>query len=206
MNIKDFENKFKNFDGSIYFNYSLKKLNWFNIGGSTKIYFKPNTLQDLIEFLKLCKDEKNFFVIGAGSNVLFKDDIFEGIVIKLSKNFSRISLLNENTIIAGSGALDKSLSEFAAENSLGGFEFLSCIPGTIGGGIRMNSGCFGREFKDILISVQAISRSGEILTSPAKNIIFDYRSCNLPKDLTFLSASFKGNKKKKSKLKKRLKI
>tara|TARA_B100001079_G_scaffold170259_1_gene146074 strand:+ start:828 stop:1430 length:603 start_codon:yes stop_codon:yes gene_type:complete len=197
MNIKDFENKFKNFDGSIYFNYSLKKLNWFNIGGSTKIYFKPNTLQDLIEFLKLCKDEKNFFVIGAGSNVLFKDDIFEGIVIKLSKNFSRISLLNENTIIAGSGVLDKSLSEFAAENSLGGFEFLSCIPGTIGGGIRMNSGCFGREFKDILISVQAISRSGEILTIPAKNIIFDYRSCNLPKDLTFLSASFKGNKKKK---------
>jgi len=205
MNIKDFENKFKNFDGSIYFNYSLKKLNWFNIGGSTKIYFKPNTLQDLIEFLKLCKDEKNFFVIGAGSNVLFKDDIFEGIVIKLSKNFSRISLLNENTIIAGSGVLDKSLSEFAAENSLGGFEFLSCIPGTIGGGIRMNSGCFGREFKDILISVQAISRSGEILTIPAKNIIFDYRSCNLPKDLTFLSASFKGNKKKKEKIEEEVK-
>jgi|TARA_B100000929_G_scaffold280949_1_gene259436 UDP-N-acetylmuramate dehydrogenase len=205
MNIKDFENKFKNFDGSIYFNYSLKKLNWFNIGGSTKIYFKPNTLQDLIEFLKLCKDEKNFFVIGAGSNVLFKDDIFEGIVIKLSKNFSRISLLNENTIIAGSGVLDKSLSEFAAENSLGGFEFLSCIPGTIGGGIRMNSGCFGREFKDILISVQAISRSGEILTIPAKNIIFDYRSCNLPKDLTFLSASFKGNKKKKEQIEEEVK-
>ncbi len=205
MNIKDFENKFKNFDGSIYFNYSLKKLNWFNIGGSTKIYFKPNTLQDLIEFLKLCKDEKNFFVIGAGSNVLFKDDIFEGIVIKLSKNFSRISLLNENTIIAGSGVLDKSLSEFAAENSLGGFEFLSCIPGTIGGGIRMNSGCFGREFKDILISVQAISRSGEILTIPAKNIIFDYRSCNLPKDLTFLSASFKGNKKKREQIEEEVK-
>ena len=197
MNIKDFENKFKNFDGRIYFNYSLKKLNWFNIGGSAKIYFKPNTLQDLIEFLKLSKEEENFFVIGAGSNVLFKDDMFEGIVLKLSKNFSRISLLNENTIIAGSGVLDKSLSEFAAENNLGGFEFLSCIPGTIGGGIRMNSGCFGREFKDILISVQAINRLGEVLTIPAKDIVFDYRSCNLPNDLTFLSASFKGNKKKK---------
>jgi len=205
MNIKDFENKFKNFDGRIYFNYSLKKLNWFNIGGRTKIYFKPNTLQDLIEFLKLSKDEKNFFVIGAGSNVLFKDDMFEGIVVKLSKNFSRISLLNENTIIAGSGVLDKSLSEFAAENNLGGFEFLSCIPGTIGGGIRMNSGCFGREFKDILISVQAINRLGEVLTIPAKDIIFDYRSCNLSNDLTFLSASFKGNKKKKELIEKEVK-
>jgi len=200
MDIKNFENKFKNFSGRIYFNYSIKKLNWFNIGGNTKIYFKPNTLKDLLEFLKLSKNEEKFFVIGAGSNVLFKDDIFEGTVIKLSKNFSRISLLNENTIIAGSGVLDKSLSEFALKNSLSGFEFLSCIPGTIGGGIRMNSGCFGREFKDILISVQAVNRSGTVLTIPAKEIRFDYRSCNLPKDLIFLSASFKGNKGLKSKI------
>ena len=203
MNINNLENKFKNFSGRIYFNYSLKNLNWFNIGGNTKIYFKPDTLQDLIEFLKLYKYEEKLFVIGAGSNVLFKDDIFEGTVIKLGKNFSRISLLNENTIIAGSGALDKSLSEFALKNSLGGFEFLSCIPGTVGGGIRMNSGCFESEFKDILISVQAVNRLGEVLTIPSKDIIFGYRSCNLAEDLIFLSASFKGNKKKKKKLRKK---
>ena len=202
MDIKNFENKFKNFSGKIYYNYSLKKLNWFNIGGNTKTYFKPETLQDLIEFLKQYKGEEKLFVIGAGSNLLFKDDVFEGAVIKLSKNFSRISLLNENTIIAGSGALDKSLSEFALKNSLSGFEFLSCIPGTIGGGIRMNSGCFEKEFKDILISVQAVNRSGEVLTISAKDIIFGYRSCNLAKDLIFLSASFKGNKKKKEEIEK----
>jgi UDP-N-acetylmuramate dehydrogenase len=202
MDIKNFENKFKNFSGKIYYNYSLKKLNWFNIGGNTKIYFKPDTLQDLIEFLKQYKGEEKLFVIGAGSNILFKDDVFEGAVIKLSKNFSRISLLNENTIIAGSGALDKSLSEFALKNSLSGFEFLYCIPGTIGGGIRMNSGCFEKEFKDILISVQAVNRSGKVLTIPAKDIIFGYRSCNLAKDLIFLSASFKGNKKKKEEIEK----
>ncbi len=195
----------KNLGGKIYFNYSIKKLNWLNIGGSTKIYFKPDTLQDLIEFLKLYQNEKKFFILGAGSNVLFKDDTFEGVVIKLSKNFSRISLLNENIIVAGSGVLDKSLSEFAAENDLGGFEFLSCIPGTIGGGIRMNSGCFGSEFKDILISVQAINRFGEVLTIQRKDIIFDYRSCNLSKDLIFLSASFKGNKKKKEEIKEKIK-
>ncbi len=122
MDIKNLENKFKIFKESIYFNYSLKKLNWFNIGGDTKIYFKPDTLQSLVEFLKIYKKEEKLFVLGAGSNVLFKDDLFDGAVIKLSKNFSRISLLNENTIIAGSGALDKTLSEFALENSLGGFD------------------------------------------------------------------------------------
>ena len=202
MDIKNFENKFKNFNGKIYFNYSLKNLNWFNIGGDTKIYFKPDTLQNLLEFLKIYKTEEKLFVLGAGSNVLFKDDLFEGAVIKLSKNFSRISLLNEDTIIAGSGALDKTLSEFALENSLGGFEFLSCIPGSVGGGIRMNSGCFEREFKDILISVQAVKRSGEILTIPAKEISFTYRSCDLDKDLIFLSATFKGIKKKKDEIEK----
>jgi len=200
MDIKNFENRFKKFSKNIYFNYSLKKLNWFNIGGNTKIYFKPETLQDLTEFLKLIKEDEKLFVIGAGSNVLFKDDTFEGTVIKLSKNFSRISMLNENTIIAGSGVLDKTLSEFASKNSLSGFEFLSCIPGTIGGGIRMNSGCFNSEFKDILISVQAINRLGEVLTISAKDIKFGYRTCNLEKNLIFLSASFKGTKGQKSKI------
>ena len=200
MDIKNFENKSKNFNGKIYFNYNLKKLNWFNIGGNTKIYFKPDTLQDLLDFLKIFNNDEKLFVIGAGSNVLFKDDTFEGAVIKLSKNFSRISLLNENTIIAGSGVLDRSLSEFALQNNISGFEFLSCIPGTIGGGIKMNSGCFNREFKDILISVQAVNRNSEILTIPKKDIVFGYRSCSLPSDLIFLSASFKGKKNEKKKI------
>ena len=204
MDIKNLENKFKIFKESIYFNYSLKKLNWFNIGGNTKIYFKASNLNDLINFLKLYGDNNNLFILGAGSNVLFKDDLFDGAVIKLSKNFSKISLLNENTIIAGSSVLDKSLSEFAMENGLSGLEFLSCIPGTIGGGIRMNSGCFDSEFKDILISVQAISRNGEVLTIPAKDILFDYRSCNLSKDLIFLSATFQGKKDKKENIKEKI--
>ena len=81
-------------------------------------------------------------------------------------------------------------------NSLGGFEFLSCIPGTVGGGIKMNAGCFGREFKDILISIQAINKSGQVITIPAKEINFKYRDSKLSDDLIFLSASFKGFKKK----------
>ena len=204
MDIKNFENKLKNFNGKIYFNYSLKKLNWFNIGGDAKIYFKPDTFQNLIEFLKLYKKEEKLFVLGAGSNVLFKDDLFEGAVIKLSKNFSRISLLNENTIVAGSGVLDKLLSDFAMENGLSGLEFLSCIPGTIGGGIRMNSGCFDSEFKDILISVQAIDFSGNIITLSSENIKFDYRTSNLSNDLIFLSATFRGKLGNKNSIKKKI--
>ena len=83
------------------------------------------------------------------------------------------------------------MSEFAAENSLTGLEFLSCIPGTIGGGIKMNAGCFGSEFKDILVSIQAIDKLGNIKTIPSKEIKFEYRKSNLSDDLIFLSASFK---------------
>ena len=91
-----------------------------------------------------------------GSNTLITDDLFDGVVVKLSKYFSNISLLGEDIVIAGSGVLDKVLSDFAMKNNLSGFEFLSCIPGTVGGGIKMNAGCFGKEFKDILLSIQAL--------------------------------------------------
>ena len=198
MNISDLE-KNKNFIGKIYFDYNIKNLNWFNIGGKTKIYFKPETLSDLISFLKAYENRGKIFILGAGSNVLFKDGIFDGVIIKLSKNFSKMSLINKEIIVAGSGTLDKILSYYALENSISGFEFLSCIPGTVGGGIRMNSGCFDEEFKDILISVQAINFLGKIITIPSKEIIFNYRSCSLPKDLIFLSASFRGKTKSKKK-------
>ena len=204
MNIGDIEKYSKNLNCKIFFDYELKKTNWFNIGGKAKIYFKPETLQELIEFLKLYNNREKIFVIGAGSNILFQDGLFNGVVIKLGKNFSKISILNHNTVVAGSGTSDKQLSEFALENSIGGFEFLSCIPGTVGGGLRMNSGCFKREFKDILISVQAIDTFGKVLTIPAYKIKFSYRKCDLPKDIIFLSATFKGNKKNKNLIKKEI--
>ena len=183
------------FNENIKFDYNLKKKNWFNIGGNTKIYYKAKNLKDLIRFLKIIKNEEKFFVLGGGSNTLISDKTFDGVVIKLSNNFNNISLLSEEIIIAGSAVSDKLLSEFAMENSLGGFEFLSCIPGTVGGGIKMNAGCFDREFKDILISVQAINKSGQVITIPAKEIDFKYRDSGLSNDLIFLSASFKGFKK-----------
>jgi len=189
------------FNENIKFDYNLKKKNWFNIGGNTKIYYKAKNLKDLIRFLKIIKNEEKFFILGGGSNTLISDKTFDGAVIKLSNNFNNISLLSEEIIIAGSAVSDKLLSEFAMEHSLGGFEFLSCIPGTVGGGIKMNAGCFDREFKDILISVQAVNKSGQVITIPAKEIDFKYRDSGLSNDLIFLSASFKGFKKDSNSIK-----
>ena len=183
------------FKENIKFDYNLKKKNWFNIGGNTKIYFKAENLKELIRFLEITGNEQRLFILGAGSNTLITDKTYDGSVIKLSNNFNNISLLSKDIIIAGSAVTDKALSEFAMDNSLGGFEFLSCIPGTVGGGIKMNAGCFNREFKDILISVQAINKSGQVITIPAKEIDFKYRDSRLSNDLIFLSASFKGFKK-----------
>jgi len=183
------------------FNYDLKKSNWFNIGGKTKVYFKPQSLSNLVMFLKKFGIKEKIFILGAGSNTLINDNIYNGIVIKLGKNFSNISLLPNDIIVAGSACSDKKLSEFAYDNEIGGLEFLSCIPGTVGGGLRMNAGCFNREFKDILISVQAIDRFGRVITIPANKILFNYRNNDLSEDLIFLSASFNGKKNIKEKIK-----
>jgi len=187
---KQIESEFK-------FNHNLKNLNWFNIGGKAKAFFKPDNLNDLINFIKNFGKKEKIFILGAGSNVLITDEKFDGVVIKLGKNFSNISLLPNNIIVAGSAVSDKKLSNFAMENSIGGLEFLSCIPGTIGGGLKINSGCFGREFKDILLSIQVIDREGKIKTIPSSEIDFSYRYSPLKKDLIFLSASFQGIKKDK---------
>ena len=197
MKTNDLINLSRDIKGDILFDYSIKKLNWFNIGGKTKVFFKPYDLQDLIKFLKTYNNRGKIFVLGAGSNILFTDEIFDGVIIKLGKRFNNISKLSENRVIAGSIVLDKNLSNFAEQNEIGSLEFLSCIPGSVGGGIRMNSGCYNREFKDILVSVQAIDFEGNILSIPSKNIEFKYRSINLSKNLIFLSGTFEGIKKEK---------
>ena len=179
---------------NVRFEYDLKKKNWFNIGGKTKVFYKADNLKDLISFIKKINNDEKIFILGAGSNTLISDGLFDGVVIKLGKNFNNISMLGEDIIIAGTAVLDKTLSDFAIKNSLSGFEFLSCIPGTIGGGIKMNAGCFGKEFKDILLSIQVINNEGNVLTIPVEEIKFEYRKNNLPENLIFLSASFKGVK------------
>ena len=199
--IKEIE---KEFSGEILFNQKLYKYSWFNLGGPAKIIFKPKNLKQLSFFLKKINGLTKIKVLGAGSNTLIRDGGFSGIIIKLGKSFSHISLFDENTIIAGSSTLDKNLSNFGLENSLSGFEFLSCIPGTIGGGIRMNSGCYGDDISKILISVQVMDLGGNVRVIYASDINFSYRTCDLDNNLIFISATFRGETINKNKIKKKI--
>ena len=199
--IKELKNKIS---GKILFSEDLSKYSWFNLGGPAKVIFKPNDLNELSFFLKNIKSNEKIQIIGAGSNTLVRDGGFDGIIIKLGKPFSRISLFDKNTIIAGTSALDRTVSNFALENSLTGFEFLSCIPGTIGGGIRMNSGCYGEDISKILISVQVMDLDGKIKVIYSSDIKFSYRECNLDDNLIFISATFRGKKDNKPNIQKKV--
>ena len=193
----------KKFNKNISSNIKLANYSWFNLGGPAEYLFKPENKIQLIEFLKDNRKKKfKITILGAGSNTLIRDKGIKGVVIKLGSNFSSINLIDKETIEVGAATLDRKISNFAKENGISGFEFLSCIPGTIGGGIRMNAGCFGKEFKDILLSVQAIDKLGNVITIPAKDIKFQYRKNNLSDDLIFLSASFKGIPGEANKIKK----
>ena len=199
--IKKIESKIS---GKILFDENLSKYSWFNLGGPAKVIFKPINLNELSIFLKNIKEFDKIKVLGAGSNTLIRDGGFNGIIIKLGKSFSHLSLLNENTVIAGASALDKNVSNFAFENSLTGFEFLSCIPGTIGGGVRMNSGCYGEDIEKILVSVQVMDFQGKMKVIYSSDIKFSYRGCNLGNNLIFVSATFKGKSDNKLNIQKKV--
>ena len=201
LQIKEIKNKIS---GQILFDESLSKYSWFNLGGPAKVIFKPKNLNELSVFLKKTKGFDKIKVLGVGSNTLIRDGGFNGAIIKLGKPFSHLSLFSETTLVAGASALDKNVSGFALENSLSGFEFLSCIPGTIGGGIRMNSGCYENDISKILISVQAMDLTGKMKVIYSSDIKFGYRSCNLDNNLIFISATFRGKKDSKTNIRKKI--
>ena len=190
--------------GSIRFEENLSKYSWFNLGGPAKVIFKPKNLNELSIFLKNIKDYSKLKVLGAGSNTLIRDGGFNGVIIKFGKSFSHLSIFENSKIIAGSAAFDKNVSKFALENLITGFEFLSCIPGTIGGGIRMNSGCYGEDISKIIVSVQAIDLEGKVKVIYTPDIKFSYRGSNLDSNLIFISATFKGRKNSKSNIQKKM--
>ena len=207
MNLISQVNRIKNqISGKIIFNEKLSKYSWFNLGGPAQVLFKPKNLNDLSFFLKNIKNLQKFQILGAGSNTLIRDKGFEGVIVKLSSSFSHMSLFNEETIIVGASVLDKNLSNFALENSLSGFEFLSCIPGSVGGAIRMNSGCYGEDISKKILSVQAIDLKGNVKVIYSNDIKFSYRKCNLEDNLIFISATFKGIKGNKKDIKQKMDV
>ena len=195
----------KNFGKNIYLNEKLSKYSWFNLGGPAKIFFKPENNLQIIKFLKILEKDAPIKCLGAGSNTLIRDGGFNGVIIKLSPKFSFINKIEKNVLEVGAATLDKKLSNYAADNSIGGFEFLSCMPGSIGGAIIMNSGCYSNEISQILISVNVIDRKGNLSEIKSNDIKFSYRGTNLSQDLIILSAKFKGYESEKKKINEKIK-
>ena len=174
-------------------NYLLSKNSWFGIGGRANIFFQPNNKDELILFLKTIKLD-NFIIIGSGSNILFRDSDFNGVVIKLGKEFCKIKEINSQ-VIAGAGALKSKVSEFAKNNEYSNFEFLSSIPGTVGGGVSMNAGCFGSDMSDIVSQISVLDLSGGEKIITLDDIGFNYRKSELPDNYIIIEILFKKTKK-----------
>ena len=195
----------KRFGESLSQKVKLSNYSWFNLGGNAEFFFKPKDKTELLEFFKEAKknDIKTTF-LGAGSNTLFRDNGVKGAVIKLGKNFSFTRLIGKDIIEVGAGTLDRKVSDFAKENNLTNLEFLSCIPGSIGGAIIMNSGCYDQDISQVLISIRVIDKKKcKEIEIKKEDINFVYRGNNLSKDLIIISAKLKGSLDKKEKIEKK---
>ena len=194
----------ENLNQEIKKNVLLSQYNWFNLGGPAELFFKPKDKKDLVEIIRFSKAKNlKINVIGAGSNTLIRDNGVKGLTLKLGKSFSNIQLLDKETIEVGASTLDKKVANFALENSISGFEFLSCIPGSLGGAVIMNSGCYGEEISKVFFSLRGINFKGEEIEIKRENIKFFYRKTNLPNDLIITSIILKGKQSSKKDINKK---
>ncbi len=202
--MKIYQELIKKFNNSISINADLSNYSWFNLGGPAEYFFKPKNESQLIEFLKSNRANKlKLTILGAGSNTLIRDKGVKGVVLKLSSGFSQIKLIEKDIIQAGAATLDRKVSNFAKDNNISNFEFLSCIPGSIGGAVIMNSGCYDNDISKILISIRAIDINQCIEREIKRDEIeFYYRGTNLSKDLIITSVKLKGKIKPKGMIEK----
>ena len=185
-----------NLKDQIKINYYLNKNSWFGVGGTTSFFFQPNNKKELIFFLENFKPKK-FMTIGSGSNILFKDTNYEGVIIKLGKEFSKVGEFNES-IVAGAAALKSRVSHYAQMKEYSQFEFLSAIPGTVGGGVFMNAGCYGGEVSNLISQITVINSSGKEKIIEREEIQFSYRNSKLSNKYIVIEVLFKKTKKENS--------
>ncbi len=174
--------------------YNLAHLTWFKVGGAADVLYKPVDEDDIANFLKQNGGKLPVTVIGAGSNIIIRDRGIEGVVVKLGSGFTEIEILPEGDLLVGAACLNFNLAKFAGANSIKGFEFLVGIPGTVGGGVAMNAGSYGSEFKDIVKSVYALDKMGTKIQIPLEDIGFDYRKNSLPTNLIYTKVVFRADR------------
>ena len=161
-------------------NVPLAPITWFRVGGPAEVMFRPADADDLAAFIAAKPVDVPVTVLGVGSNLLVRDGGIPGVVVRLGRAFAGIASVDATTLEAGAGALDLNVARAALDAGIGGLEFLSGIPGTIGGALRMNAGAYGSEIKDVLIAAHAIDDGGNIRTLQAGDLGLGYRSCAVP--------------------------
>ena len=176
-------------ESKILFNYNMGKSTWFRTGGNAKGYCIINKLKDLSTIVKY-SDQIKYYIIGVGSNLLVRDSGFDGLIIKLGRNFNKIKI-KKNNLSVGAGVLDLNLAKFASKNSIKDFEFFSGIPGTIGGAIKMNAGCYGSQTSDNLKRVLIINQFGKIKFINVEDLKLGYRTSDINDKTIILKAEFK---------------
>lgn len=177
--------------GRLSANHDLGKVTWFRVGGPAEVSFKPEDTDDLATLLAGLPEGVEVTVIGVGSNLLVRDGGVPGVVVRLGRAFATIDVSGE-TVTVGAAALDVHVARTAAEAGVAGLEFLSGIPGTIGGALRMNAGAYGREIKDVLVSATAVDGRGVVHTLAPEDMDLSYRHCGLPESWIFTGAVLRG--------------
>lgn len=177
--------------GKLLANEPLAAQSWFRVGGPAEVLFKPADTEDIAAFMAGCPADVPLTIIGIASNLIIRDGGVPGVVIKLGPDFARIT--TEGTrLAAGAAALDMNVAKAAQAAGIAGMAFLSGIPGSIGGGLRMNAGAYGGEFKDIVLSATAVTRQGKIITLRHADFGFAYRHTNVDSQFLFTSAILQG--------------
>ena len=178
--------------GQLIMDAPLAPYTWFRVGGPTDVLFLPADADDLSAFLAALPEAVPVTVLGVGSNVIVRDGGLAGVVVRLAgRAWAQQETVSDETIRVGTGALDLAVAKTAAEAGQGGLSFLSGIPGTLGGAMRTNAGCYGRELKDVLVSIEAVTRAGDRVQLPASALGLTYRHSDLPEDLIVTSATLK---------------
>lgn len=185
---KNFLNLPNKLKSKFFFDYNIGKLTWFRTGGNAKVYVVVDNIDELEIILNEINHEP-FFILGSGSNLLIRDKGFNGVIIKLGQGFKNFRI-SEDKLEVGASVLDVNLSNFAFKNKIKGLEFFSGIPGSIGGAIKMNAGCFGSETKDKLHSIHIIDNKSEKKIFNKKDIKLKYRSSDIKNNQIITKAIF----------------
>jgi UDP-N-acetylmuramate dehydrogenase len=178
--------------GRLIANQSLGEFTWFRVGGPAQAFFMPEDFNDLAYFLRALPAETPVTVIGAGSNTIVRDNGVVGVTIRLGRRFNEIKVEEGHRVLAGAALLDIMVARAARDAGIAGLAFLSGIPGTIGGALRMNGGAYGGETKDVLVEAYGIDRQGNLRTYSNAEMGFSYRHCGAPDDVIFTGALFQG--------------